>query len=67
MALFEVRLTAPDGSAVYVYPAWVQAVRHALPNETTHTAKTKVVLSGEVVFVTETPEQVVSALGKVPT
>jgi hypothetical protein len=63
-----VKLTAPDGSPVWVYPAWVQKIRpalvgerplyHATPYE--KEPQTLILLSGDrPQLVTESPDEVV--------
>ena len=56
----KVELTAPDGSKIWVFPAWIQLVRKALPHE--GSAKTAIVLSGPVQLVTESVAEVLHRL-----
>ncbi len=44
-----------DGNKIYIMPAWVQMVRATTPSEARRGAKTKVILSGESIFLPDDP------------
>lgn len=56
------KLTDCEGRDVYVFSAWIQFIRLPLLHEAPDSAKACVVLSGDSLFVRETPDEVLYLL-----
>lgn len=57
-----IKLTGPNGEAIYVRPEAIEVIRVALSHEGAPTCKSRLILVGSGYSVLETPEQVMSLL-----
>jgi len=56
------KLTAPDGSPIYIRETGISAVLHTIPDGYPAAARAVVVVDGTQLAVTETPEQIIQHL-----